>query len=109
MWKSVSVAVVGVSLCGAGVLAWGRASVCTDLPEVCAFRSFKAQPPSTAADAVAVVGAMQDPVVRAAAVARWLDVHPEVARVDGEALCSTLSGAEQRACLRRVTSPHLRR
>lgn len=109
MWKSVSVGSIGFTLCAIGVVSWVRAQVCEDGPDVCAYRAFTSDLPATPAGAVAAVTRMEDPVVRTAAVTRWLAAHPNVPQADAEALCAALPEAEQRACQRQIRSPHLHR
>ena len=82
---------------------------CVRGADVCAFEAFEQNPPDASGDAAAAIAGMQDPVVRSAAVNRWLSVHPRASPEEGGRLCGLLSSIEQRSCLRRVNSPHLRR
>lgn len=77
--------------------------------DLCAYHTFKAEPPAKAADAVVAVSAMKDPVVRSTAVQLWLQLHPDVPIPDGVSLCNTLQEGEKQNCARRVNSPHLHR
>lgn len=63
-----------------------------------------------AADARALAATVQDPLVRDAALLRWIAAHRKgLPRVDAEAVCAALSSAEQGPCNRRIDAPHLAR
>ena len=86
----------------------GCKTPCTDTVDICGFEEFKAAPPTTAAQARVVISGYTDPIVRAAAVGFWIGLHPQTPAGEATALCALLEPQEQRGCLRRVTSPHLR-
>ena len=92
-------------------LVFGLAGCAGDCPtaDLCAYAAFKAHTPESADDAVAAIEAMTDPVVRAAAVQRWMAVHPNPTQQQGAALCGVLPQGEKENCARRVNSPHLHR
>lgn len=104
---SVPFAALLLALSGcAGAVA---STACSATPDVCAFERFRADPPPTSAQAAEAIRRLRDPVVKSAAVTRWLAVHPQASPADGAALCMLLPGQDQRSCVRRVNSPHLRR
>lgn len=99
----------GLSLVLVLVGACASEPACAEGGELCAYAAFKAHTPDSADEAAAAVGRMSDPVVRAAAVQRWLAVHPNAAPQAGMKLCALLPPGEKENCDRRVNSPHLRR
>lgn len=62
------------------------------------------------AEARALAATVQDPLVRDAALLRWIAGHRKgLARADAQALCAALSPEEQGPCARRADAPHLAR
>jgi len=53
---------------------------------------------------------IQDSMIQGAAVSSWVAEHStEIPRQKGETLCKLLSGRDWSYCLRRLSSPHLKR
>jgi hypothetical protein len=53
---------------------------------------------------------VSDPMIRGAAVSEWVKNHNnDVSQQQGQQLCSLLDGRDRSYCLRRLSSPHLRR
>jgi hypothetical protein len=82
---------------------------CVAHPEACAFESYRAAGPMTAAEVYKRIEAEENPVVRSAMLTLWLDKTPNVDRATGEQLCGLLAPADAQACTRRVVSAHLAR
>ncbi len=78
-------------------------------PDLCAYAKFKEHTPQSADDAALAIEAMTDPVVRAAAVQRWMGEHPNPTQQQGARICGVLPQGEKENCARRVNSPHLHR
>lgn len=75
----------------------------------CGYERVLAAPDAGTARALAL--AVEDPVVRGAAVMGWVESHRGGARPqDGQALCAVLeSPREEQACERRLLAAHLQR
>ena len=59
---------------------------------------------------VTAAKAINDPLVRDAAVLHWVEDHRRgLAPADGQALCGLLSERERNTCQRRLSAPHLAR
>ncbi|MSP54118.1 MAG: hypothetical protein EXR69_00690 [Myxococcales bacterium] len=86
-------------------------SICFSDPfgDMCRYEKFKDEMPVASSDALAVIVAMNDPVVRTAAVELWLKRNPKVPPAEGVKLCETLLEGEKQNCSRKVNSPHLHR
>ncbi|MGC6510620.1 MAG: hypothetical protein ACON4U_19535 [Myxococcota bacterium] len=53
---------------------------------------------------------IQDPMIRGAAVSAWIgDNNNNVDSNTGQALCTLLDGRDRSYCMRRLSSPHLKR
>jgi hypothetical protein len=78
-------------------------------PDLCAYAAFKEHTPESADEAASAIEALTDPVVRAAAVQRWMAVHPNPTQQQGARVCGVLPPGEKENCARRVNSPHLHR
>jgi hypothetical protein len=53
---------------------------------------------------------IQDPMIRGAAVSSWVrDHNNEINQRQGKALCEILDGRDRFYCMRRLSSPHLKR
>jgi hypothetical protein len=53
---------------------------------------------------------IQDPMIRGAAVSAWIGTNNnEVDSNTGQALCALLDGRDRSYCMRRLSSPHLKR
>ena len=54
--------------------------------------------------------AIQDPMIRGAAVSAWVrDHNNEITQKQGMTLCELLDGRDKFYCVRRLSSPHLKR
>ncbi len=59
---------------------------------------------------IQIGGQMVDPMVRGAAIAEWIKQHNnEINQQKGQELCALLDGRDRSYCMRRLSSPHLRR
>jgi hypothetical protein len=57
---------------------------------------------------IAKAGTIQDPMIRGAAVSKWVADHSnELPPEKGQELCNLLSGRDRSYCQRRLSSPHL--
>ena len=67
--------------------------------------------PVTEIEAVITTGKqMVDPMIRGAAVAQWIKLHNnEINQQKGQELCALLDGRDRSYCMRRLSSPHLKR
>jgi hypothetical protein len=62
------------------------------------------------ADVLKLAASIQDPLVRDAALLRWVvDHRTTIAPDDGRALCAAVSERGRDTCQRRVSTPHLSR
>lgn len=53
---------------------------------------------------------IQDPMIRGAAVSAWIgENNNDVDSTTGQALCTLLDGRDRSYCMRRLSSPHLKR
>ena len=88
---------------------------CTDQPpgaerDACTYAEVLALPASDGPEVLRRVQSLDDPVVRGAAVTRWVGQHARTLDPDlGRTLCETLEGPDQGQCLRRLQSAHLKR
>ena len=94
---------------------WGCEVPCAERPpgverDACTYAAVLALPAGEGAAALEMVRTLDDPVVRGAAVTRWVGTHARALDPDlGEQLCATLDGPDQGQCLRRLQSAHLQR
>ena len=67
--------------------------------------------PSSEIDTVISEGQkMVDPMIRGAAIAEWIKTHNnEINQQKGQELCALLDGRDRSYCMRRLSSPHLKR
>lgn len=66
--------------------------------------------PSEIDQIIALGNKMVDPMIRGAAVAEWIKDHNnEINQQKGQELCALLDGRDRSYCMRRLSSPHLRR
>lgn len=59
--------------------------------------------------AIAEARQIEDPLVRDAAVVAWVRAHRAELRPSDGRVCNVLTSAEQAACVRRLSAPHLSR
>lgn len=59
--------------------------------------------------AIAAARLIEDPLVRDAAVVAWVRAHRAELRPSDGRVCNVLTSAEQAACARRLSAPHLSR
>ena len=83
--------------------------LCITQPDVCAYRVFEQDLPTSVAGAAARVRLVQDPIVRNAMVMLWVEENNDAPMEATMALCGLLATNDARACTRRVGSAHLRR
>ncbi len=78
--------------------------------DACTYAEVLALPAADTAEVLRRVQSLDDPVVRGAAVTRWVEQHAgTLDPAQGRALCETLDGPDQGQCLRRLQSAHLQR
>ena len=76
----------------------------------CLHRTIVESPPSEIEAVTAAVRQIQDPIVRGAAIFRWVEENNrEIPQEQGLALCAMLPSMEKTACERRLYSAHLQR
>ncbi len=76
----------------------------------CVYEDILEMPPDQAEGVLENALIIQDPVVRGAAVTRWVREHaPKLDPGVGSRLCETLDGPDQGPCLRRLQAAHLKR
>ena len=69
-----------------------------------------AMPVTQIDDVIATGKQMVDPMIRGAAVAQWIKLHNnEINQQKGQELCALLDGRDRSYCMRRLSSPHLKR
>lgn len=67
-------------------------------------------PANQIADVITTGQKMVDPMIRGAAIAEWIRLHNnEINQQKGQELCALLDGRDRSYCMRRLSSPHLRR
>ena len=67
-------------------------------------------PPAEIDQIIQLGNKMVDPMIRGAAVAEWIKDHNnEINQQKGQELCALLDGRDRSYCMRRLSSPHLRR
>ena len=67
-------------------------------------------PPSQIAEVISTAKKMEDAMVRGAAVAEWIKLYNnKINQQQGQELCKLLDGRDRSYCLRRLSSPHLKR
>ena len=60
--------------------------------------------------AIEIAKEMKDPIIRGAAIDGWVKDHVnEINQRKGQELCALLEGRSMSYCLRRLSSPHLKR
>lgn len=78
--------------------------------DICLHDRVLALPGAEHAEATRLVGQIQDPLIRGAAVFTWVISHNrEIDVKSGLALCGQLSGQERETCTRKLSQVHLRR
>lgn len=67
-------------------------------------------PPSQINDVITTAKSMNDAMIRGAAVAEWIKrYNNDINQQQGQELCKLLDGRDRSYCLRRLSSPHLKR
>ena len=78
--------------------------------DMCFHDQIVALPSTAIEEVIASAKQMVDPMVRGAAVAQWIKQNNnEINQQKGQELCSLLDGRDRSYCMRRLSSPHLRR
>lgn len=76
----------------------------------CLHSEIKAMGASQAQQVLSKAKLIQDPMIRGAAVSAWIgDNNNNVDSNTGQALCTLLDGRDRSYCMRRLSSPHLKR
>jgi hypothetical protein len=76
----------------------------------CYRQQIVALPPAEIDQIIQLGNKMVDPMIRGAAVAEWIKDHNnEINQQKGQELCALLDGRDRSYCMRRLSSPHLRR
>lgn len=76
----------------------------------CLYEGIGQLPSDQAAGVVTRAGQIQDPIIRGAAVSRWVADHVrQISAEDGKALCGLLEGRDGSYCEKRLTAAHLHR
>ena len=76
----------------------------------CLHSEIKLMDSSQAQQVLAKAKLIQDPMIRGAAVSAWIgDNNNNVDSNTGQALCTLLDGRDRSYCMRRLSSPHLKR
>ena len=76
----------------------------------CYHKEILAMPASDIAKIVGTAEQITDPMIRGAAVSEWVKNHNnDINQQQGQRLCTLLDGRDRSYCLRRLSSPHLRR
>ncbi len=77
--------------------------------DTCLQGQIAALPASAAEEVLALAPSIEDPMVRGAAVSRWVGDHAAALSTEqGRALCALLEGRDGSYCLRRLNAPHLK-
>ena len=88
---------------------------CTEIVDTrqrntCLHEKILKMPASNVAGIIETAKSINDPMIRGAAVSEWVKNHNnDVNQQQGQQLCSLLDGRDRSYCLRRLSSPHLRR
>lgn len=78
--------------------------------DICYGEGIKDMPPSEIDALIANAEKMVDPMIRGAAIAEWIKNHNnEINKDKGQKLCTLLDGRDRSYCMRRLSSPHLKR
>ena len=107
MWLSVL-----LWACSGSATVDGDCSQMTDLTQKdsCYHDQLIAMPVTQIDDVITTGKQMVDPMIRGAAVAQWIKLHNnEINQQKGQELCALLDGRDRSYCMRRLSSPHLKR
>ena len=94
------------------------ASNTTDCPSItdqtqrdqCLHKHILTMPATDIPGIIKTANQVSDPMIRGAAVSEWVKNHNnDVSQQQGQQLCALLDGRDRSYCLRRLSSPHLRR
>lgn len=78
--------------------------------DLCFHEKLVALPPSQINDVIETAKGMSDAMIRGAAVAEWIKrYNNDINQQQGQELCKLLDGRDRSYCLRRLSSPHLKR
>ena len=93
-------------------------NISTDCPNItdesqrnsCYHQQILTLPVTDIAEIIKTAQQISDPMIRGAAVSEWVKDHNNgVSQQQGQKLCALLDGRDRSYCLRRLSSPHLRR
>jgi hypothetical protein len=78
--------------------------------DLCFFDALLATSPAAGGEALEHALNMKDPVIRGAAILKWVQTHNrQIPAEEGGKLCRLLQSTERTACERRLYSAHLQR
>lgn len=78
--------------------------------DLCFHDQLVALSPSQVDEVISMAKGMDDSMIRGAAVAEWIKLYNnEINQDKGQELCKLLDGRDRSYCLRRLSSPHLKR
>ena len=98
--------------CSSSDVSNGDCSSLSDIMEkdTCYHNQIVSTPASGIETVIQLGGKMIDPMVRGAAVAEWIKQNNnQINQQKGQELCALLDGRDRSYCMRRLSSPHLRR
>jgi hypothetical protein len=101
--------------CSGGETKTNNNSNCAEILDTrqrnsCLHKKILTMPASNVAEIIETAKLINDPMIRGAAVSEWVKNHNnDVNQQQGQQLCSLLDGRDRSYCLRRLSSPHLRR
>ena len=76
----------------------------------CLHEQLLSMPASDISKIIELANTISDPMIRQAAVSKWIKEHNnDVNQQQGQQLCTLLDGRDRSYCLRQLSSPHLRR
>jgi hypothetical protein len=85
-------------------------SATSRLADICHYDALLATDPADPAAALNHAQEIGDPIIRGAAILKWVQVHNRQIQADeGRKLCRLLGDRERTACERRLYSAHLQR
>lgn len=88
---------------------------CTSLTDskakdLCVHDQIVLMPPAQITELITLAKGMNDSMIRGAAIAEWIKLHNnDINQNQGQELCKLLDGRDRSYCLRRLSSPHLKR
>jgi|TARA_B110000037_G_C16765687_1_gene361163 hypothetical protein len=78
--------------------------------DLCIHNQIVVMPPEQITELITLAKGMNDSMIRGAAIAEWIKLHNnDINQNQGQELCKLLDGRDRSYCLRRLSSPHLKR